>query len=48
MPTETTVSLWRDRAPHIATYDDWTARRECYDIVVVARDHGHRDGAAPR
>jgi len=35
MPTETTVSLWRDRAPQTATYDDWTARRERYDVVVV-------------
>ena len=35
MPTETTVSLWRDRAPQTATYDDWTARRERYDVVIV-------------
>ncbi|MEU5842415.1 FAD-dependent oxidoreductase [Rhodococcus sp. NPDC047139] len=35
MSTETTVSLWRDRAPRTAAYDDWTARRERYDVVVV-------------
>ena len=35
MPSETTVSLWRDRARRTANYDDWAARRERYDVVVV-------------
>ncbi|WP_241386541.1 FAD-dependent oxidoreductase [Rhodococcus sp. CH91] len=35
MATETTVSLWHDRAARTATYDSWSGRQERYDVVVV-------------